>query len=172
MGSFESGYDYDEYNLRYINRRLIEAGRDDLVILNRAQMADVEDPESLVNRRHNFAAKFRMPGLTEEQILDLSRVPRLQKVDDLAELWDLGQYPGPSLFNFGGYAAFTRMVILYPHFAVDLINKINDVSLLDDFRTCQQELMKAYNLMSHLVDEADFGVRQKDGSVNEKYLLD
>lgn len=170
------------------NAALTEAGRPDLAIVERAEMMPVSTPEEVTEKCNNFLPKFHfhtgsiepkegdfgrptpIPA-TKEEILALKDVPKIESHDEIKDLEQSAAFPAFSLFNHAPKPAFTRMLVLFPAFTVDLASRMSQPEAQNRMIRFEPELFVAYQLMARLVDISDRDViRKRQAEPDDWYL--
>lgn len=163
-------------NLYYVNERISDAGRPDLLMIRRVPVMPLVNPQDSATRvTNNFAPQMRfITGLGEADPEDFFKRRPLIGIKE-SEL--LGLIDDSFAFeeNFDGNhsskPAFIRMLILEPDFTRNLVLPYSDDP--EDNRRYYlfaPELFVAYQFMSRLVDENDRGAIKADGTADEGYF--
>jgi hypothetical protein len=161
-----------EMNLQAINRGLIAADRDDLIITDPAEMLKIPGTDAFMITAVNFASKFRMLGATATDLLEQREMPRFTEIEEYADAVQSGDYPGMTLYNFAGIPAFTRMLIVDPDSTIRLTMDITHLPSGLTYAFLADELLTVYRQMAQMVDKTDVGVLNKDdNSVNTRHLI-
>jgi hypothetical protein len=159
-------------HLPAINRELIAADRDDLVIFNPADMLDIPDTATLMGEAINFASRFRMLGASAIDLLEMRDLPRFKTIEQYTEAVQSGRHPGMNLYNHAGHPAFTRMLIVEPGSIIRLTMDITNMPSGLTYAFFQDELLAAYKQMRQMVDKADVSVlKMSSNSVDMRYLI-
>lgn len=172
-------------DLNRCNSVLIESGRPDLVVTERAAMMPVGSPDEVISKCNNFTPNFVFITGTKavkgEEISDdyeTISVTRKQLIQLRTGMVTPEEIQDESVEDsFGSIAmshaakpAFQRMLVIFPNFTIGLILEMSDHRILHrrDARF-EPELFVAYQLMGQLVDARDEHVMQ-DGKVDDWYL--
>lgn len=163
-------------DLEYVNQRMVEAGRPDLVMERVVPVMPLDNPQDSTTRvTNNFAPKMRfITGRGEADPEDFFERRSLIGIKE-SELMGLidGSFAFEENFarNHSQKPAFIRMLILEPGFTKDLVIAYSDDP--EDGRRYylfEPELFVAYQFMSRLVDVSDRNAIKEDGAPDEWYL--
>jgi hypothetical protein len=175
-------------DLEGVNKRLAETGRPDLAVVERADMLAISTPQEIPQRGNNFLPNFHFwTGKAEvgdpdpwgnrpkenipatlEEVLALRQLPRLNSFEEKKEA--ANQFPALKHSCHGTRPAFTRMLILFPEFTTSLVTEMSAPANRSKYDKFEERLFVAYQLMSRLVDKADYGVVNEQGEVDSWYL--
>lgn len=163
------------------NGLLAAAGREDLAMSEQEEMGDVGEPDEIIGRVSNFASFFaiytdvlqpedRLRGRPEPipvipaEILALKYLPKISSAEEYEALKKTGHYPAINRYNHAHTPAFVRMLVLFPSFTMDLVDKMSNLKDSSEARRFKPELFVAYQLMSRLISKDDF-----NSTVNQPY---
>jgi hypothetical protein len=176
-----------------VNFRLIEAGRDDLVIDQPATMASVDRPQDITEAfTRGFAIytgvkipdpedesgslRYEPIAATYDQVLDLRRLPRFYDFEEQAAMQESSLFPAVHKSLSWGWdthasrPAFLRTLVLFPGFMARMAEAVSAPEQVGRLRQFDLPSFAAYNVMSKLVDQSDLSVMHGQ-RVNERYLL-
>jgi hypothetical protein len=153
-------------NLEACNQKFKEAERPDLVMSERAKIAQYTRLEDFPDKANNFTPSFKFilggnegkRAITKEELQSMREGTT---ADDIFGMKHMGAYVHTS-------PSFNRMLVLFPEFSDSFIMKFSQPDA-DQWDTFKPELFVAYQLMSGLVDVNDEEVIN-DGKVDEWYL--
>jgi|SRR5665213_301781 len=168
------------FDTEAVNRRLIEEGREDLVLTDPEIMRPIEEPSSIWNALvgNNFPQRFEFAkGADERSLSQLKGLPHIKTVDQLIHIMSSEEFPIAHAVtrNAVRHASFLRMLILFPEFTTELVvQRSGGVSTWQEHARVAEDLeapiFVAYQLMSRLTDRSDLGVMNDDGTIDDSSL--